>query len=217
MRKVGYLFLILLLPSLIYITLSTGKHGVVSLPYIGEKQTYANGDSGYYSIVIPAINSVEEQLNEKLIDKILVINLVGNECMADCDRALSQIRELQSKFAEYPDIYTITLSFSDTANYTLLQSKIDDYAADSERWFLGNFRDYSHSDFVLNDLLLRDSIADVSVINQLVGKTVILDKNRHIRGYFDAKQYTQYKELVDALKVLKAEEFIRTKSGKTKV
>ena len=41
---------------------------------------------------------------------------------------------------------------------------------------------------------------------------VLIDKKGHIRGYRDATQYVEVKELADDIKILKAEEFIPRKS-----
>ena len=43
--------------------------------------------------------------------------------------------------------------------------------------------------------------------------SVIIDRNNHIRGYYNGAEYLEVKEMIDAIKVLKAEEFIPKKNS----
>lgn len=212
LRKGFFLFLILLFPSLLYVVLSTGKHNIITLPfYTPDGKVELRADANYRVEAAP-LQSFGGSA-DSLVNKLVIINLVTSDCPPSCDRAMGQFLSFTEKFESYPDVWNQTVCLDVVDTTTQLESSFSNYLSKRKKWIVS----YSDSqvqidDFVLNGLLYADSVKNSANINSLSGKVVILDKQRKIRAYYDATNYTDYSEIVDAVKVLKAEEFVPRKT-----
>ena len=90
---------ILILPSAIYIFLTTGKHNFVHLPIVGPQT-----DSTYHTIPDFAFpNQFGDTITSKdYKGSIYVANFVFTTCPTICPVMTFQMRRVQQKFEEYP-------------------------------------------------------------------------------------------------------------------
>ena len=103
--KRGVLFLILILPSAIYIALTTGNHNFVHLPIVGGENPIIIPDFSFPNQFGDTITSADYAGN------VYVANFVFTTCPTICPVMTYQMRRVQQKFENSPNfvkpIYSI--------------------------------------------------------------------------------------------------------------
>lgn len=203
------LFLILLFPSLLYVILSTGEVNFISLPTYGPKQVVKTDDgvdTVYYQI--PSFQLKDHQNKPLSLSDfegdVKVFTFLCTGCGGYSERIVSEIAQLHLQFEKYTDLsfISIVLTESDSLNVNKLlgdNEKTDD-------WYLLPTVPSLAQTLAKKTLLIEDFVE-----NKGTDQLVLVDKKNRIRGYFNGKEYLEVKELIDAIKVLKAEEFIPRK------
>ena len=99
MRKFVILFLILLLPSIAYLVLSTGKHNIKPLGYFGPKELSTNGDTVYHSI--PPFTFTDQDNkpfgDKDLSNKIYVANFFFTSCPTICPEMQTLMKKVHDQ------------------------------------------------------------------------------------------------------------------------
>ena len=216
-RKWVILFLILLFPSLLYVFLSTGKHQIIRLPHFGPKEFIAEPgkkrvDTTYYSI--PSFVLIDQNQTEVSLSTIDKNTKVFSFICIDCEnspskRILAELAQLQLQFEKRTDLKFITLVV-DAENVDSLkyQNFIQESNPSASLWKICKTENQLAKNFATNSLLIEDYSE-----NKGSSFFVIIDRNNHIRGYYNGAEYLEVKEMIDAIKVLKAEEFIPKKNS----
>lgn len=224
-KKVIGLFLILLLPTTIYFVLTTGKHNILHLPYYGNKDVVKVTENGkektdtiYHSI--PDF-SFTDQLGKTITQKdfegkIYVTDFFFATCPGICPKMSAQLLRVQEKFEEYPDVMLLSHTVNpkqDTVE--ALAAYAEMVHANNERWHFvtGNKEDlYKQAlyGYLLN--ASEDILAPGGFLHSEM--FVLIDKQRHIRGFYDGTSVKDVNRLIDEIKVLIAEEMIPKKEKK---
>lgn len=219
------LLAILILPSALYLLLTTGKHNIKSLQFFGPKSTVeknVNGkivvDTVYHSIrpfTLLDQDSTEFNSVARLKDKIYVVNFFFTSCPTICKETQSLLRTVQERFSNFEDVDLLSITV-DPDNDT--PSKLNEFSkivgANKDQWFFltGN-RDYIYElaskDFLLN--ASKDSTAPGGFLHS--DMMLLIDRNQHIRGMFEGSSAKDVKRLIDEVKVLIAEYNLAKKSN----
>lgn len=224
-KKGLLLFAVLLLPSILYITLTTGKHNFVHLPVyypIGTKDTVVKGRKQTDTIyqTIPKFELIDQTgkkfTDRDLFNKIYVANFYFTTCPGICKDMAAQMIRVQEKFKSYEGFAIVSHSV-DPTNDTL--EAIQEYArlnkADSKVWHLctGN-RDVIYKLGVDNYKLpaQEDAKAPGGFLHSEY--MVLVDKDKRIRGYYDGTKTTEVNKLMEDIKVLLAEYQLELKKNK---
>jgi protein SCO1 len=224
-KKIIILVCTLLFPATIYFILTMGKHNMLSLPFYGEREvirTVVDGkektDTVYHQIPDFSFFN-QEGRNVSLADfegKIIITDFFFTTCPGICPKMTANMLHVQQKTKDFEDVVLLSHTVNpehDTVE--VLAEYAKETHANNKRWhFLTGEKEeiYRHAlyGYLLNaseDVLAPGGFLHSELI-------VLVDKNRRIRGYYDGTNLNEVKNLIDAIKVLKAEEFIPRKSKK---
>ncbi len=218
--KILVLLILLTFPSVLYVILSTGKTNFIHLPYIGEKIVAANGKDTIYHSIPPFnfINQDGETITDKTYNgKIYVANYFFTTCKSICPKMANELQRVEKKFAYTEGMVQIVSHTVNPENdsVAVLKAYSKMVHADTKMWnfVTGDKKqlyDIARNGYLIN-ALEGDGGPDDFIHSELL---VLVDKEKHIRGVYDGTDIKAVNNLLDDIKVLIAEYFI--KEGKDK-
>lgn len=220
-KKLLILFLLLSFPSIFYVILTTGKHDFIHLPFYGEKELAANGKDTLYH-AIPSfqfINQDGDSITDKTYDgKIYVVDYFFSTCKSICPKMASELIRVQKKFSYTNGLVQILSHTVNPENDSVpvLKAYANMVHADAKMWnfVTGDKKklyDIARNGYLLN-ALEGDGGADDFIHSELF---ILIDKEKHIRGIYDGTKLKEVSNLIDDIKVLIAEYFIKEKPKRT--
>ena len=220
-KKLLILFLLLSFPSIFYVLLTTGKHDFIHLPFYGEKELAANGKDTLYH-AIPSfqfINQDGDSITDKTYDgKIYVVDYFFSTCKSICPKMASELIRVQKKFSYTNGLVQILSHTVNPENDSVpvLKAYANMVHADAKMWNFVTGEKKKLYDIARNGYLLNalegDGGADDFIHSELF---ILIDKEKHIRGIYDGTQIKEVSNLIDDIKVLIAEYFIKEKPKRT--
>jgi len=211
-KKVILLLFLLAMAPVRFLILRTGTHNFDHLPYYGEKEVNAPGDTTYYQVPPFTFtdafgNTVTDRSTE---GRIIVADFFFTRCTSICPKMTAQMQQLQFKLDEpaYADILFLSHTV-DPLNDSLevLRRYARRYQADSSRWkFVTG--DPAAIYRQGNNGYLLSAMEDSTAAEQFVHdqRFVLVDKRRHIRGFYDGTDTEEVGRLATDLKMLMKEE-----------
>ena len=211
MRKILILFSLLLVPSIAYLILSTGKHRIKPLSVFGPKVARSDGDTLFHTI--PDFRFTDQNGksfgSEDLKGKIYVANFFFTSCPTICPKMQTLVKKLhdQDDFKTLEDLKIVSFTV-DPDNDT--QQKLKQFEAevhaDGNRWkFLTGNRDYIYAlafkGYMAN--AMPDSAAPGGFLHSDL--VFLIDRDKRIRGIYEGTNSLDMKRLIDETKVLIAE------------
>lgn len=203
------------------------KHTFNYLPYYGPKEpvlVQRDGKSVVDTIYaeIPPFSFIDRYgqpfTDRDVAGKIIIADFFFTRCTTICPRMSINMQQLQLKLNDeaYKDVVFLSHTV-DPENDT--PAVLDEYAkkleADPTRWkFLtGNAVDIYRMG---NTGYLLSALEDSTSAEQFVhdGRFVLVDKQKHIRGYYDGTTATGMNALAADLKMLLKEERIKAKEAR---
>jgi protein SCO1/2 len=140
-------------------------------------------------------------LNKDLADKVLVVNFFFTTCPSVCPRLTSNIKMLQSAFRKDPkkaqtldkDVQLISITVNPGQDsFQALRAYADRFGVNHDRWWFITGDKKALYNYARNELALSvgdgDGGADDFIHSE---KLVIIDQQRHIRGYYDGLDSAQ--------------------------
>ena len=220
-KKLLILFLLLSFPSIFYVLLTTGKHDFIHLPFYGEKELAANGKDTLYH-AIPSfqfINQDGDSITDKTYDgKIYVVDYFFSTCKSICPKMASELIRVQKKFSYTNGLVQILSHTVNPENDSVpvLKAYANMVHADAKMWNFVTGEKKKIYDIARNGYLLNalegDGGADDFIHSELF---ILIDKEKHIRGIYDGTKIKEVSNLIDDIKVLIAEYFIKEKPKRT--
>ena len=219
MRKNIIYFLIGLSLIILFACNSSEKTEVetVELPYYNAAEFTPYWLAGFEDSIahfhkIPPfslINQNGETINEKTVDgKIYVVDFFFTSCPGICPKMTANMKDLQDVFLN--DDAILLLSHSVTPEVDTVD-KLQRYAVekgvDANRWHLLTgerqviYNLGRKAYFIEESMGLKKSEDDFLHTENFV----LIDKNRHIRGIYNGLNKTDVQQLIEDIKVLKAE------------
>lgn len=225
-KKAAILIAILLLPSIVYLFLYSSKHNFNRLEFIGPRTTISNEKGGYDTIYhqIPYFEFINQDGNkitrDNLLGHVYVVDFFFVSCPSICPKMTTNMGYLQSKFKDNKNLRFLSITVNPEADSV---SVLADYAkkvhADTKSWhFVTGNKDsiynVAFSGFFVS--VQKDSIAPGGFLHS--NMLILIDKNAHIRGYFDGTTHKIVKEqLIDAIDILYKEDVVPLKGKKQAV
>jgi protein SCO1 len=211
-KKVLVLVFVLVMAPAMFLVLTTGKHTFDYLPYFGNKEVNAPGDTTYYQV--PPFTFTDAYGN-KVTDrntegKIVVADFFFTRCTSICPRMSAEMQQLQFKLDEpaFKDILFLSHTV-DPLNDSLpvLRKYARKLEADSSRWKFvtgdpASIYRQGNNGYLLS--ALEDSTAAEQFVHD--ERFVLVDKRRNIRGYYDGTDTEEMGRLVTDIKMLMKEE-----------
>jgi protein SCO1/2 len=210
---------ILIIPSVLYLGITTGKHNFGNLPYFGPRQAHDTTDTkgrpkvdtAYYKV--PAFEFTNQDGKPygttNLDGKVYVANFIATTNTDTTKKMSVLMQEVQKKIkGDYrikaEDFRIISFSANPEADsLPALKTYSKRLMADSMLW---NFVTGNKAD--INTLAtkgyLLNNKQDLTVPSStlICGKFVLVDKERHIRGIYDGTNIEQVNRMVEDIKVL---------------
>lgn len=221
-KKLLILLFLLTFPSVLYVFLSTGETNFIRLPYFGNKELSEDGkDTIYHTIPnFSLVNQDGDTITEKYYDStIYVADYFFTTCKTICPKMTTELLRVQEKFA-YADGMVKILSHTvdpEHDSVSVLKAYSEMVHADSSVW-----------NFVTGDKKQLYELARKGyLVNALEGDggpndfihselLILVDKEKHIRGIYDGTNIKEVNNLLDDIRVLIAEYFIRDKPSHEK-
>lgn len=214
--KVLILFGILIIPSVAYLLVSSGKNNFSHLEYYGPKEPVAGhpGDTTYHSIAPFELISQDgiPVTADNLEGKIYVANFFFATCQTVCPKMSMQMKRVQEATKDDDHVALVSHTINpDHDSVAVLSAYAKEYGAISGKWYLltgdkKQIYDLARSSYFIAampvDTAKRGGPDDFIHSEQLI----LVDKKKHIRGYYDGTDYADVDRLVDEIKVLEWEE-----------
>lgn len=222
-KKVIYLVAILLLPSLFYMFLYTGKHNFHRLEYIGPKEVVLN-DNGKYDTnyhQIPYFEFINQDgkkvTRDDLLGHVYIADFFFATCPTICPKMTTNMSYIQNKFKDNKNLRYLSITVNpEHDSVSVLRAYADKVHADTKSWDFVTGNKDSIYEIAFNGFFVsaqRDSIAPGGFLHS--GMLILVDKNAHIRGYFDGTTHKEVKEqLIDAIDILYKEDVVPLKGKK---
>jgi protein SCO1/2 len=198
LKKGVVLFLILLLPSILYLLLTTGKHNFGILPVIGPKNvvetTNDNGDvitdTTYHTIApFALINQFGEAFTEQdLLGNVYVADFFFTICPTICPAMSANMKTLQDEFGKYNDFKLVSYTvWPEGDSAAALKEYGEKYQADFNTWsFITGDKsviyDLAYTSYYCN--AMADSTAPGGFLHS--SYFVLVDKEGRIRSGIDS-------------------------------
>jgi protein SCO1/2 len=211
-KKIAILLLILLVPSVAYLVLTTGKHNIKKLGHFGPKiPGEKEGDTTYHSI--PAFQFIDQDGkpfgDKDLEGKIYVANFFFTSCPSICPAMQTLMKKVQNQddFKKLKDFKLVSFTVDpETDSSARLKEFANKIQADSGRWYFltGDKKalyDLASQGFLVN--AMQDPTAPGGFLHS--DMILLIDRNRHIRGIYEGTSLKDVKRLIDEIKVLIAE------------
>ncbi len=213
-KKITILLLLLTFPSVLYVILTTGRTNFIHLQYYGEKKLADNGKDTIYH-TIPAfslINQDGDSVTSSSMDgKIYVASYFYSDCNSVvCQKVTTELLRVQEKFmytCQNVKILSHTLR-PQTDSVPTLKSFSKLVHADTKMWNFVTGDANQLSALATNGYLMHASKVLSSTDSLHLERLVLIDKQKRIRGFYDASNIKEVNNLLDDLKVLLAEYYI---------
>lgn len=215
MRKTLILLAILIVPSVFYLLIRTGKNQYVTLEYFGPKTPVEKTENGktvidtlYHTVKGFSLYNADSILvSEKIMeDKIAVADFFFTNCQTICPKMTLQMMRVQHAFKDDPDVVIMSFTVDPLNDVpSVLKAYGEKHNAISGKWhFITGSKDSiydlaRHSYFVT--AMEGDGVVDDFVHSEQV---VLIDKEKHIRGFYDGTEPTEINKLIEDIKVLRS-------------
>lgn len=206
LNKIALVLVVLLFPSLLYVVLSSGKHHIEKMEYIGPSV-----DSNRYEIPnAEFITHLGDSISmEDLEGNIILYNFFCVSCSDSSARNALLVKAVTERFFDKKDIKYVSINLTPSIwDSTDVSEYIKPFNIDYNQWFFVNADSNYLYDFVHNGLLVGseyDSIGKPYAPG--MATIVIVDKQHHIRGILDGNQYIDQSSIIDVIKRIRLEEY----------
>jgi protein SCO1/2 len=215
-RKYLVLFVLLLLPSLLYIYLIQGKHNFAHLPFV----TYMDEQGEMQVRKAPAFAFTDQNgetfSSEQLNGKIYVVDFFFTSCPSICPIMTANMTKIHERFAHYEGFEIISLTVDPSRDTPdMLKEYAVNRRIDSPKWhFLTGEKDslYSVAYKFLSSAMEDDSAPGgflhteyFALIDKEGNMRSREDDNGNIIGVYDGTNSAHINDLIDDIKILIAE------------
>ena len=200
------LFTILVIPSLSYLFLITGKNNFKHLEIFGPRDLDSKGDTIYHTIPDFSFTNQEGKTITKkdLEGKIYVANFFFATCPTICPKMSMQLQRVQTEFAAQRELKIISHTVNpekDTVEALAAYGK--KFMVNPSKWYLVTGNKKEIYDVAIKGYFLPTEDEGGGPDNFTHSeKLVLVDKEKRIRGYYDGTNQASVDTLMDEIKVL---------------
>lgn len=222
LKKAAILSLILLLPSLFLLFFSSASHNMMNIPYYGPRQAVVKIVDGKEIVDTVYFKIPPFQMTDQNGDTLTNVFVDGNIYVADfffatcpgiCKQMSSHLYIVQEAFRDRDDFKILSFTVNPDQDTTeALKTYADIHHANDSVWrFLRAEKDSIYALAFKGYFVsaMKDSLAPGGFLHS--SNLILVDREGHIRGYFDGTSTTEVGKLKDAVKLLYAKELIPRK------
>ena len=212
--KAGLLIITLVIPALIFTFLRFFATNHYNIPFY-HPLTNADGsikmngkDTVFYSVPKLDANTLAgNDLPRHLFKgKLTVINYLPEECLDSCQIVQSNLQRIQSLMKEIKGLRMITIC--DTITREEIGSS---RFTDNTGWIIAKVKP-ENLQIVLNGALKFQTKIPKAKTNSLESKLILIDKDEHIRGYYNGYDTDEIDRLMAEIKILDFEKGVSSQN-----
>ena len=210
-RVLGGLTVALLLPLSFYIVAKLMSKDEIALPnyYVADHvDSFEEGGAMVYDTTFHRVEDItltnqlgeEVSVNKDLSDKIVVVNFFFTTCPTICPKLSGNMKMLQRAFKKNDTtVHLVSITVDPKKDsFQALRTYSEQYDADHDHWwFLTGDRSKIYN-YARNELRVVMGEGGAGVEDFIhTQKLVLLDKDRHIRGYYDGLDTVELRRCAD--------------------
>ncbi len=205
------------MPSIAYLLMRTGKNKYITLEIYGPKEPITktvNGkvvvDTIYHSVGgFSLLNSDSVIVTEKLTEgKIFVADFFFTTCSSICPKMSGQLMRVQYEYKDDSSVVILSHTVDpehDTPSVLKVYSK--KYEAIPGKWYFLTGDKKAIYDLARNNYFISATEGDGGKGDFIHSEQMVLvDKKKHIRGYYDGTDVRDVRRLMDEIKLLEIED-----------
>ncbi len=202
---------ILIIPSIGYLLVSSGKNNYSHLEIFGPKEPSSTtpGDTVYHTIAPFSLPSQTGALftSDNLKDKIYVADFFFATCQTICPKMTMQMKRVQEAYKDDPEIMLVSHTVNpERDTVEALARYADEFGAIKGKWYFLTGDKKQIYDLARNSYYVAAMQGDGGPDDFIHSeKLVLIDKEKRIRGFYDGTDYISVNLLMDEIKVLKWE------------
>jgi hypothetical protein len=197
-KKKWLILLIIAFPSFFWLILETSTINSRKLPFYGPKKVIAAGDTDYYQVSdrFFSADTMAAAISQ-LKDPLYAIVFINQRYRKDAYRLTGLWEYLNYKTSKVEHIPFVLITESQQGHSAAAEElkKLDTYANVSfYTWPKHSFDSLTHSYFKEKPYYIDYSFF------------LLVDANRHIRGYYDGRYVSEFKRLIEEYQHLRLKE-----------
>lgn len=207
--KFNYYWLLILLPLvfLIWFFVRRGEHRPLRyLPYYGPKNALRTNDTQYHAVPdFEFVDQYGEKVTQKTLSgKIYVTEYFFTTCKSICPIMNSHLTRLYKQFKDTPDLMFLSHTVDpETDSVPVLRAYAEAHGVTDRKWLFvtgpkAQLYTLARKGYVLN-AEEGDGGADDFIHTQ---NFALVDKEKHIRGYYDGTDSTEMNRLASEINLL---------------
>lgn len=210
--KVVALLFLLIGPIAAFYLISSGDHQFIDLPYYGPREwdykADGTADTIYHKVPgFSFINQFGDTVTEKDFEgNILIVDFFFSTCPTICPVMSNHMSNLQLQLKEEHFNRVKLLSHTVNPEYDIPDTLLkygEEHEADFDRWtFVTGQKQEIYKQGVKGYLLpaQEDALAPGGFLHS--EQFVLVDENRHIRGFYDGTDLAEMRRLMNDVKML---------------
>lgn len=223
-KEKNYKFLIgiavvILLPLSFYLLVKVLSKDNISLPdyfIVDGIDTVVEDGTTYYDSIYHKVADVQltnqlgkdVAINKDLADKIVVVNFFFTTCPTICPKLTQHVKMLQQAFKKNDTtVHLVSITVDpERDSFPALRDYSERYDVDHDHWWMMTGERAEIYNYARNELHVVMSEGGQGVEDFIhTQKLVLLDKERHIRGYYDGLDTAELRRCADDIILLTME------------
>ena len=212
--KGKYYWLLLMIPAVFvawfFITKNEQKP-IRTLAYFGRKNTVQKGDTNYHTVKpFYFVDQYNEKVTEETVkEKIYVTDFFFNTCQSICPVMSTQLERVYKAFANEPSVLILSHTVEpeiDSTEILMQYAKLHNVTNKQWLFITGDKKqlyDMARTGYLLNNEI-GNGDADDFIHTQ---NFALVDKERHLRGFYDGTDSAEVSRLIIDIKLL-LEEYV---------
>lgn len=202
-----FILFALVLPTVVFGLYHYYRDNLGALPYYGEKYSIETNRNTHYKIPnLHYTNQLGQNLQLAAFEgNIKVINFFFTTCKTICPPMMANLRKVQEAFATDNRVTMVSISVDpESDSVAKLKSYADNLNIVSEKWQLATGDKVALYQFARKGVFLTVTDGDGGEDDFIHSeKIVLVDRDDHIRGYYDGTDKTAIQQLISDIKRIK--------------
>lgn len=207
------LFIVLLLPVILFLFFSTATHNAAIVPYFGPREAVTKTVDGkqvtdtiYHTV--PSFKFIDQDgdsVSDKNYNgKYYVAEFFFTSCKSICPKMAATLAVVQEKFATNDEVRILSHTVNPVNDSVpVLKAYSQLVHANTKFWTFVTGDKKSIYDIAIHGYLLpagEDAMAEGGFLHS--EQLVLVDKDKHIRGIYDGTQLPEVNKLIEDLTLL---------------
>ncbi|MDE1191663.1 MAG: SCO family protein [Arachidicoccus sp.] len=197
--------IIIIIPLAIFGAVSWYQRNISGLPFYGEKYTIETSKPFFTVPDFQFTNQVNAKIDQSFIkNKIWVANYFFTSCPSICPKMMHNLIKVQNAFAGNSDVRLISFTVDpehDSPQRLFAYAK--QYGINALQWQLATGSKIDLYSFARKGLFVVATDGDGGAGDFIHSDNLVLvDKDNHIRGYYDGTNDADVKKMMEDIKTL---------------